>query len=172
MAKKAAKKPVGKSPFQLTGQQVLDLWGAIRYLKGIKAKARFNYIIAYNERLLEPSVSALQTVIDATTPTLRAYRSAQDALLETHKDPKAEGPPGFVPVKDREAYDVDLEKLRKQYASAVQEAEAHDAEVQELCASVVDLLELARIPLDLVPDDLPGSVFGSLEPIVTGPLSV
>lgn len=125
-------------------------------LKGVK----FAYWISRNKAKIEPEINAVNKA-SIPSPAYDAYDKERVELAKNHSKKDEKGNPvtkmighrsNFV-IEDQKVFDSELKALQEKHKDAIEEREKQVKEVEDLLKEEITL-ELYRIPLNIIPEDI------------------
>lgn len=138
----------------MTNLELVNLYESLTLLnlKGVK----FAYAVAKNINIIKPELKALS---DAQKPS-ELYKEYEKERIELCKKMASKDEKGKPIIEenaykfdDKEAFEAELDKLKKKHKEAVEEREKQAKEVEELF-SMKSKIKLHKIKIDDVPQEI------------------
>ena len=142
-------------------------------LRNVKAKAKFNYAVSRNKRILTPVVESLQEA-ERGDADIQKYFADRDQLARTHAKKDDTGRVvmagnGMVQITDPAAFNAELAALVSTVPGMEQKLINHEAQVGQLMQQPCEVV-LLQVSIEDIPDQLEGGVFDALLPMVSDPV--
>jgi hypothetical protein len=145
-------------------QQLLIGLNRAKQLKGVK----FAYAISKNITILEREIKALNKLSEPS-PEFMEYDKKRLSVCSEFADKDKNGNPviqqGNFLISERSKFDKAMAKLKKEHKEAYDNHAKKLEEFDELMEEEANI-ELFKVSLEVVPDDINGEVLHSIMPII------
>lgn len=143
-----------------------SMWGLINKILGEKTSVKFHYLMLKNKKLLEPEIESLQKTNEPPqgktefeekrVKLCKEYAEKDEAGKPKLEDDQFGNKNFVVPDEAKPEFEEKLAVLKEEYKSAFDEFEKQQKDFLDLLEEEVEI-ELARIPLSIMPEDIVGT---------------
>jgi hypothetical protein len=155
-------------------EKLVAMWGLINRLQGQKTAVKFHYLLLKNRKLLEPEITALQEAQTADPPEgheefnkKRLAVCNEFAEKDDNGEVKIVNNNFVIPPDQKEKFEAKLDKVKEEYKEVLEIMDKRQEDFISLLQEEVEV-DLATIPLSIMPDNLVGNEVETLFEIIDG----